>query len=378
VEAPAGTLLWSQAMQASVEDLFQVQDRIAHAVVTALSVPISTREHRLMHRDVPANPEAYGAYLRANRLIDSTSQWQEARELYAQAVELDPQYAPAWARFARCLRMLGKYGEGPQAHVYVKDAERAFGRAFELNPDLSIAHNLYTYAEVETGRASDAMVRLLDRLRRRSSDPELYAGLVQACRYCGLLDASIAADAHARRLDPGIITSAAHSFFLSGNYEKAIARDTDNPPYLTLLALILTGRRAKALSDCQAIDLETLRNRRLALLVRALRATLEGQREDGLAALRELSAPGFADPEGWYYWSLLITSLGDHAGAIEHLRRAVDSGWCCSYAIENSPALDPLRADPLYRQILDRAQRAQTAAAQVFAAADGPRLLGLK
>ena len=96
--------------------------------------------------------------------------------------------------------MLGKYGGDPEADKYIAESAAAFRRAFELNPDLSLAHNLYTYAEVDDGRAKDAMVRLLERLRHRSSDPELYAGLVHACRYCGVLDASIAASAHARRL----------------------------------------------------------------------------------------------------------------------------------------------------------------------------------
>ena len=72
--------------------------------------------------------------------------------------------------------------------------------AFELNPDSSLAHNLYTYAEVDSGRALQAVLRLLGRLKQRSSDPELYAGLVHACRYIGVLDASVAAYQRAIRL----------------------------------------------------------------------------------------------------------------------------------------------------------------------------------
>ena len=91
VEAPAGTLLWSQVMQVPVLDLFQVQDRVAHAVVEALSVPISSQERGLLQRDVPASPEAYGLYLRANRLIDSSSHWDQARELVQRSGGARPQ-----------------------------------------------------------------------------------------------------------------------------------------------------------------------------------------------------------------------------------------------------------------------------------------------
>ena len=51
------------------------------------------------------------------------------------------------------------------------------------------------------------MLRLLQRAKVRMHDPELFAGLVQACRYCGLLDESIAAYQRAHRIDPGIRTA---------------------------------------------------------------------------------------------------------------------------------------------------------------------------
>jgi len=71
----------------------------------------------------------------------------------------------------------------------------AFTRALDINPDLSIAHNLYAQLEVDLGRAEDAMLRLIGRSKARGSDPDLFAGLVHACRFCGLLDASVAATA---------------------------------------------------------------------------------------------------------------------------------------------------------------------------------------
>jgi tetratricopeptide (TPR) repeat protein len=273
--------------------------------------------------------------------------------------------------------MLGKYGEGPDAAQAVVEAERAFARAFELNPDLSLAHNLVTYGEVDTGRARDAMSRLLDRLRQRSSDPELYAGLVHACRYCGLLEASIAADAHARRLDPGMQTSVAHTFFVKGDYERAMARDTDNPAYLTLLSLVATGRRSEALSSCIGIDLNTVRNRRLATFTVALRAMLEGNVEQGRTAVRHLQGPGFTDPEGWFYWAHLLAGLGDAQGALSMVTRAAEGGWSCADALDGAPGLETVRNQPGYRDVVERARATAAAAAEAFESADGPRLLGI-
>jgi hypothetical protein len=69
------------------------------------------------------------------------------------------------------------------------------------------------------------MTRLLARATSRSADPELFAGLVQACRYAGLCDASIAAHARARRLDPSIRTSVAHAYLMNGDYRHDIEKD---------------------------------------------------------------------------------------------------------------------------------------------------------
>ena len=84
------------------------------------------------------------------------------------------------------LPRLGMYTERNSQELY-RQAESAFKRALELNPQLPLAHNLYTYLEVELGGAREAMLRLLERAQGRAGDPELFAGLVQACRYCGLL-----------------------------------------------------------------------------------------------------------------------------------------------------------------------------------------------
>jgi len=188
LEAPDGTVIWSHTAQVLFGDIFQLQDDLARRIVNSLSLPLTAREHRVLKHDVPASAKAYEFYLRANLVASDTQSWTVARDLYLQCVVEDPQYAPAWARLGRIYRVLAKYGRAEEDEN-LKRAESAFRRALEINPDLSIAHNLYAYLEVDLGRAPDAMIRLVERARWRNGDPELFAGLVHACRYCGLLDA---------------------------------------------------------------------------------------------------------------------------------------------------------------------------------------------
>ena len=68
LEAPGGTVLWSQQTQASLGDLFQLQDDVAQRIVESLASPLVTQEHSQTRRDTPATAQAYEYYLRGNQL----------------------------------------------------------------------------------------------------------------------------------------------------------------------------------------------------------------------------------------------------------------------------------------------------------------------
>ena len=132
-------------------------------------------------------------YLRANRLSDSSAQWMHARESYQRAVEADPSYAPAWARFGRCLRVMSKYSLGRRRWSGGPRPRKRFSARFaSTRISRSRTTSIPTWRS-RAGGPAEAVPRLLGRVRERTSDPELYAGLVHACRYVGLLDASVAA-----------------------------------------------------------------------------------------------------------------------------------------------------------------------------------------
>ena len=173
VDPRSGRLLWSQTTQVPLTDAFQLQDDLTRQIVESLALPLSAREQRMLSHDAPATARSYEYYLRANELASDPKSWAIARDLYQQTLQEDPRYAPAWARLGRLHRLIGKLED--LAH-----AEAALQRALELNPDLPLAHNLTAQIDIDRGRARDAMVRLLGQASRRSTDPELYAGLVYA------------------------------------------------------------------------------------------------------------------------------------------------------------------------------------------------------
>jgi serine/threonine protein kinase/tetratricopeptide (TPR) repeat protein len=370
VEAQGGRLLWSHTAQVALHDAFQLQDDLTHRIVESLSLPLSTREQRLLSHDAPASARSYEYYLRANELASDPKSWSIARDLYEQALQDDPCYAPAWARLGRVHRLIGKLGGGSSEDLARADA--ALQRALELNPDLPLAHNLTAQMDIDRGRARDAMVRLLNQAARRSTDAELFAGLVYACRYCGLLGASRRADVRARRLDPSIKTSVIHTLWMLREHEAVLATPVEGAVVMAF-SLVALGRETEALAFLE--DRSKKVPAKIAQIIGALRALLEGRRAEAIATLVAM-APEFRDAEGLYYLARQLAHAGAAEEAVAVLGQATASGFFCYPVLAADEWLDPARHLPAFVAVLRQAEEEHQLAVAAFAAAGGERILG--
>jgi serine/threonine protein kinase/tetratricopeptide (TPR) repeat protein len=377
VEAPAGTLVTSLTVQSSMGDLFSLQDDIARRVVTALSLPLSGAPSP--SPDVPQDPRAYELYLRGNEMARTYEGLPGARELYQRCLEIDPRFAPAWAHLGRCHRVIGKYIDG--AAESQSRAEEALRRALEINPRLSIAHKFYANLEADIGQAQRGVVRLLAEAARHGNDPELFAGLVHACRYCGLFDQSIAAHAEARRLDPNVPTSLDQTLLMTGDVDRLIGLET---PTLTagaddgirVIALGLAERqdearqRIHAMRQARRIPLfETWIDFLLAWVDRRVEDVLNRSFDRGPQKIHE-------DPEAIFQDGWLLCHIGEHDRGLVCLTRAVGKGYFVAPTLARAPQFDALRGTPEFTALLTQAEAGRARALDAFRQGGGERLLG--
>jgi len=143
IRASDSSHVWSQTYDRAITDVFKVQDEIAHDVVAALKVKL------LPTQDLPkaqrtGNPEAYREYLQgrffANR--HSEKETDRARAAYERAVQLDPQFALAWAGLAQTHVWDCNYSTEGGLKVFnahLAAAREAVERALSLEPDLPAA-----------------------------------------------------------------------------------------------------------------------------------------------------------------------------------------------------------------------------------------------
>jgi eukaryotic-like serine/threonine-protein kinase len=378
VEAPCGTVIWSDTATSSIQDLFKIQDELCDGIVQSLRLPLNDRERSIFRRDVPANARAFEYYLRANQIAakKTIEDMMLARDMYLQCVDEDPDYAPAWARLGRAYRVIEKFGEDYEGDL--KRADEAFNRAFALNPDLALAHNLYTPIECDQGRAQDAMLRLLDRARLRRNDPDLFAGLVQACRYCDELEASVAAHHRGRHLDPHLVTSVEHTYFLLADYSKALdgyAKKTGY--YLDCAALAAIGNNKTALARLRNRDRMTGAGGPVQALMRSLRAYAEGDYHECLNAIVIGESLTHSDPEILYYMARHLSRINEQERAITMLSRVVDGGFLCGTAISRDPWFASVRSSPHYAELIRKMEKQRCKVHDAFFAAGGEQLISI-
>src|SRR5713226_1545363 len=372
-DAASGTLMWSHATQATIGNVFRLQDELTECVVDALALPLTAHEQRILRQDVPSDAKAYEYYLRGNQFSHDPKQWGAARDLYMRCVEADPCYAPAWARLGRVHHVMAKYLT-TGAREGLDRAEAAFRQALDLNPDLAIAHKFYAQLEVDLGRAGDAMARLLPRAQA-AADPEIFAALISPLRYCGLLEASVAAYARAVALEPTIRTSIVHTWFLQRDNKRVASTKLEDNPYIAALSLAEVGRGNEAVAALRTLE-EKIKTRMRDFMM-AARTMIEGDAESSIAAVGRVLNSAFSDPEGLLYLTRHLAHLNQVDAALELFERVVGGGIFCYPAMSSDPWLDPIRERPEFVRLLERAEQQHQVAAREFARLEGSRILGI-
>jgi TolB-like protein len=129
--------LWAERWDRDLDDIFALQDEISQAIVNALKLKLLPEEKQAIEGRGTASVEAYDVFMRARALHATVSGPEVIRavDLYRRAVELDPDYAQAWAGLAAALAMASIFDSGLRATAQ-PEMEKAFARAAALAPEL--------------------------------------------------------------------------------------------------------------------------------------------------------------------------------------------------------------------------------------------------
>ena len=340
IDARNGYHLWSERFDRDIEDIFAIQDEIARSVIDALGLSLSEREQRRFVKASTKNVEAYEFYLRARKLFQ---QWTRqsielARQMFERAIELDPDFAAAWAGLATAhVYLFGSGGRDPD----LRKAHNASTRALELDPELADAHvaagqsfsmeQRYVEAAAEFGRAIELDPTLFD----------AYYYYARSCFKAGDLNKALKLFQKAHSARPEDYQSAA----LIASVLRQLGR-SDEAQRAARLAMESINRHLE-------LNPEEARAFNLGAIILARSGEVERAKQWNERAMS--LAPD--DDAILYNASCVFAVLGEEDQALAGLQRAIEAGLAGGDWVSHDPDWERLRDHPRFQALVQRLQR---------------------
>jgi len=364
-----GKSLWAGSFDEKDGDILKLQDSIVERLARALTLELTGEEQKRLTKRYTENSEAYLLYLRGRYHLErrTLKDVETSIDYFKRAINIDPQYALAYAGLAESYSSLSVLGAVPAKAVMprAKDAsmqalalddqlaeaytslgliktiydwdwagaEQAHQHALKLNPNSALAHRLYGHLLRTTGRLDDALVEFNHALSLEPlslvANRDVGVTLYVARQY----DRAIEQFQKTLELDPGFATVYGfleRAYEASGNYEQAIAADLkavtvqQNGP-----ATVDALRHAYTLSGWKAYWHKRL----------------------GLEKERAYAAPS--------QMVLIYARLGEKDSAFEWLEKSYQERDFWLNFIKIDPLLDSLRDDARFIDMLQRVGLAQ-------------------
>ncbi len=187
IDATTDYHLWAERYDRQLDDIFALQDEVIQHIVSALAIQLTTGEQARVGTAPTQNLEAYDAFVRgreeyARRDREANLQ---SRELFQQAIELDPEYAEAYAYLGRTYltELINQWSSDPE----IIEKIFAFGqKAVELNESQPTAHETLAYALLAKREHDEAIAEARKAISYDPNFAEAYISWVYA-ETCGLI-----------------------------------------------------------------------------------------------------------------------------------------------------------------------------------------------
>lgn len=338
--------LWGQRYDHKLSDVMLVQEDISRDIFENLRLKLNVEEKKQL--------EAYRLYLKGRnawnkRTEDGLSQ---GIQFFQQAIDVDPNYGPAYAGLADCYNMLVVYGMRQPKDGFPKAKEAAI-KALDIDEKLAEAHASLAFIKfrwdwdrAETEREFQEAIRL-----KPSYAPahQWYSSFLVAVER---FDEAIAEAKRTDELEPLSFVASSHLawiYYLSGQSDKAIEQgkkildlDPTSFPARRYLGLAYEqkGMYPEAIAEFEKGVKLSGSPLMLALLGHAY--AVSGKRAEAqrvLDDLQQLQSQRYVSP---YTVAAIYAGLGDHEQAFKWLDKAVD---------ERDIWLMNLKVDPVFAKL---------------------------
>jgi len=363
VKTDDGFQLWSQTYDREINDILAVQDEIALAAAGALQLKLLGSGGQPVSSTVRSeNPEAYQAYLQGKYFAargQDKEDINKALSYIEQAIQLDPNYAAAWAQRSQVLETMAGYSFIESSQGFRRARESA-EKAISLDPDLAAGYlRLATIQMNHDWDWDGAEVSLRKAAMLEPGSADVIHGQAYLARRLGRMDEAIELYKLAVKLDPlraDFQLRLGYELFDQGRYDEALAAlqkaEELNPQlsslYMTRGKIFFSeGRKEEALAEMEKEKRDGERWTGEALAYYAL-----GRTEDSNRALKQLIAAHQNDSA--FQIGEIYAYRGEIDKAFEWLERAYRQRDPGTPEMKTSPLMKSLLLDPRRAELLKK------------------------
>lgn len=222
-----GEVLWSSRFDEAASGLFVLQEKITDQIAGALAIHVNRFEQQRAFAKPTASLEAYDYVLRARPALQRPDRAAivEARSLLKRAIELDPNYAVAYAALAETYHIDVSWGWAQSPAEVLGRSEALVVKSLQLDDDGVLAHIVLGRIHVFHHRFEQAKAEMDRAIEINSSDADGLAGRGNIQMWLGQTDAAIASLEMAQRIDPALNAvdrfALSMTYYLKGRYGEA-------------------------------------------------------------------------------------------------------------------------------------------------------------
>ena len=332
-----GYRLWNERYDREMKDIFEVEEEIADEIARALKLTLASPAAGNSGRGTRPDAAEYELYLQGRQFFHQLRRkgFENALQIFSQAIEINPRYARAYAGIADCHSFLHLYfGRGDEEVVA---ADLASAKALELEPDLpdaNVARGLALFLHGEFEPAESHLKRAI------MLDPRGHDSHYVFARLC-FAQGRIGEAAEHYRDACSIVPEAYASWYLLGMCYRRLGEEGK-------------GRRANL--ECIEAVKRTVRihpdDTRAWTMGAAVLADM-GEPERAAKWVQRALSVDAEEPIIEYNAACVYVRLGRLDDAIRCLEASVGQGGLSRDWARNDPDLDPLREDPRFRALVE-------------------------
>ncbi len=260
IDAASGGHLWADRFDRDLKDIFEVQDEVVGRIVTNLADKLPIKSIKKVPRLFPNELEAYELTMKGRQCVYENYSRKESKVALKRAIEIDPDYAPAYAWLAVWYYSNWAFYNTEDPNTSIDEAFAAAHKAVELEPENNLSHMALGIVSLYGGRCHEALIEFQKSLDLNPNDADVLTFLQEALTFNGRPMEAVASVRKAMRLNPHYpewyVWHLGFAYYAAYRYQEAVAelsklKVMKEPLRILAAAFAMVGRMGEARATTQ-------------------------------------------------------------------------------------------------------------------------------